>query len=151
MMLMDDFDLHTVCFYWLLVSPSCHFRWRHPSSLPMRGIWEHFGGAASVRGVIQHPVFSNLWPPMRGDWGAVWGSRTHKLTSCTYGSSYECVCSLPHGSREFLWPYMGIVTSIWSHDLYAWFWLVPKNFAALWLAVAWSSPIYYSNLLFLFL
>ena len=44
-------------FHWLPVSPSCHFRWRHPSSLPMRGIWEHFGGAASVRGFIQHPVF----------------------------------------------------------------------------------------------
>ena len=56
-----------------------------------------WGIAASVRGSIQHHVFSNLWPPMRGDWGAVWGSRTHKLTLSprlrrVWGSHRPIVC-----------------------------------------------------------
>ena len=39
----------------------------------------------------------------------------------------------PMGSREFSWPYMGIVTSNGSPDLNARFWLVDKICAALWL------------------
>ena len=49
----------------------------------------------------------------------------------------------PMGSREFSWPYMGISTSIGSHDLYARFWLVEKISAALWLVTDWCSPIHY--------
>ena len=56
-MWMDDFDLNTVCFYWLPVSPSCHFRWRHPSSLPMRAIWEHFGGSCLRSRFCSTPCF----------------------------------------------------------------------------------------------
>ena len=45
-----------------------------------------------------------------------------------------CTCVLySMGSRGFPCPYMGIVTSIWSHGRNVRFWLVEKNFAALWL------------------
>ena len=55
-----------------------------------------------------------------------------------------CVCVLyPMGSREFSWPYMGIVTSIWSPDLYARFWLVEKIFATLWLVRTYCSLFHY--------
>ena len=38
----------------------------------MRGIWELvLGVAASVRGSIQHNVFSDVLPLKLGDWGAV--------------------------------------------------------------------------------
>ena len=54
----------------------------------------------------------------------------------------------PMGSRGFSCPNMGIVTSIWSPDLYARFWLVEKIFAALWLVRTqrgqyhyWCQPI----------
>ena len=69
------------------------------------------GVAVSVRGSIQHPVFSNLWPPMRGDWGAVWGSRTRKLTLSprlrrVWGTPKQLL-SRPligrNGSREHKW------------------------------------------------
>ena len=44
-------------FHWLPVSPSCHFRWRHPSSLPMRGIWEHVGGSCLRSRFYSTPCF----------------------------------------------------------------------------------------------
>ena len=70
-----------------------------------------WGVAASVRGSIQHNVFSDIWPPMRGDWGAVWGSRTHKLTLSprlrrVWGPHKKLVgCFLigRNGSREHKW------------------------------------------------
>ena len=72
---------------------------------PMRGIWEHFWGvSASVRGSIQHPVFS----VMRADWGAVWGSRAHNLTPstrlwrawCPNRQIFGCSLIGRNGSRE---------------------------------------------------
>ena len=121
------------CGWMMLTSIQCvfiDFRFhRHVTSgdvihppFPCEGSGNTLGGAAFVRGSIQHPVFSNLWPPMRGDWGAVWGLRTHKLTSCTYVSSYECVCSLPHAkelradwSREVTWTTWWRIPMLISH------------------------------------
>ena len=97
-----------MCLYWLPAALLCYFRWRHHSSLPMRGIWDALGVAASVRGSIQHDVFSDKLPPMRGDWGAVWGSRTHKLTLSprlrrawsSHRPILGCFLIGPFGSRE---------------------------------------------------
>ena len=44
-------------FHWLPVSPSCHFRRRHPSSLAMRGIWEHVGGSCLRSRFYSTPCF----------------------------------------------------------------------------------------------
>ena len=51
------------------------------------------------------------------------------------------------GVTWFLCPYLGALTSLWSHGLYAWFWLVEKNFAALWLVRPISSLYYYFSVL----
>ena len=60
-----------------------------------------------------------------------------------------CACVLyPMGSRGFSWPYMGIVTSIGSHGLYARFWLVEKIFAALWLVTPQRGQYYYFRFIF---
>ena len=70
--LIDDFDLNTVCFS--LTSGFTAMSLPVTSSLlppHARDLGTLWGVAASVRGSIQHPVFSTLWPPMRGDWGAV--------------------------------------------------------------------------------
>ena len=52
---------------------------------------------------------------------------------------FVCVCSLFYGVTWILWPYMGIVTSHKSHGRNARFWLVERNFAALWLVRTYSS------------
>ena len=51
------FDLNTVCFYWLPIALLCYFRWRHHSSLPMRGIWEHFEGSCLRSRIYPTPCF----------------------------------------------------------------------------------------------
>ena len=52
-------------------------------------------------------------------------------------------CSFSYGVTWLWCPNMGIATSSWSHGLYAWFWLVEKNFAALWLVGTYCSLHYY--------
>ena len=60
---------------------------------------------------------------------------------------FVCVCSLFYGVTWILWPYMGIVTSHKSHGRNARFWLVERNFAALWLVRTYSSLYDYWQLL----
>ena len=75
---------------------------------PCEGSGNTLGVAASVRGTIQHDVFSDKLPPMRGNWGAVWGSHTHKLTLSprlrrawsSHRSILGCFLIGPFGSRE---------------------------------------------------
>ena len=52
-------------------------------------------------------------------------------------------CSFSYGVTWLWCPNMGIATSSWSRGLYAWFWLVEKNFAALWLVGTYCSLHYY--------
>ena len=57
-----------------------------------------------------------------------------------------CACVLySYGVTWISWPYMGIVTSAWSHGRNARFWLVEKKFAALWLVSTYCSHHYYWN------
>ena len=86
------------------------------------------------------------------------GATFHGLQrpACNPGSPHEiktmwkmwiqllCACvHYPMGSREFSWPYMGIVTSMRSPDLNARFWLVETIFAALWLVTPQRGHIHY--------
>ena len=90
---------------WFLTSIQCvfiDFRFhRHVTSgdvitppSPCEGSGNKFWGSCLRTRIYPTPCFFESIAPMRGDWGAVWGSRTHKLTPCTYVPSYECVCSL---------------------------------------------------------
>ena len=60
---------------------------------------------------------------------------------CRFNSCVRVLYS--YGSREFLWPYMGIVTSHKSHGWNARFWLVETNFAALWLVRTYRGHYHY--------
>ena len=103
---------------------------------------------------------SLMW--MRGTWGVFWRSahvpaipftwlrRVQALGSTAHASPLHAGIKLlrvhvlfPMGSREFLCPNMGIVTSMWSHGRYDWFWLVKTKCAALWLATTTLSLMYY--------
>ena len=60
-----------------------------------------------------------------------------------------CACVLySMGSREFLWPYMGICDVNKSHGWNARFWLVETKFAALWLVTTMRSQLHYSSILY---
>ena len=147
-----------MCFYWLPVALPCHFRWRHHSSIECEGSGNSFWGAsASIRGSIQHPVFS----VMRGDWGAVWGSRTHKLTlstrrrrvwcpnrqilCCFLIGPFEVTCSnddVAH-ANEVMWPLktidlLSFSLSDWLGPrwaMYTTFKVLPQSFIFTWTAV----------------
>ena len=101
-----------------------------------------------------------MW--VRGTWGVFWRSahvpaipfmwlhRVQALGSTAHASPLHAGIKLlrvhvlfPMGSREFLCPNMGIVTSMWSHGRYDWFWLVKTKCAALWLATTTLSLMYY--------
>ena len=67
---------------------------------------------------------------------------------CQECGSTSCVCGVlfPMGSRDLDAHIWELVTSFWSRVLNAWFWLVEKNFAALWLVSPWCSLHHYSQL-----
>ena len=130
-----DSDLHTVCFSW--------------TSGDVRGLGLLFHGLRMRSGSRRKCAHRNA-----GDLGsslAVWacaydpihvtaqGKRLGPHCACVQSPRHyrglpmnACVL-YPMGSREFSCPYMGIVTSNESPDLYARFWLVEKIFATLWL------------------
>ena len=114
-----------------------------PHSSNARDLGIILGASASVRGSVQHPVFS----VMRGDWGAVWGLRTHKPASppdCVGPGVQTCKilgCFLidPFGPCEKTLRQIckrGHVTS-WNNRSIV--------FAALWLVTPAIGHVYYSH------
>ena len=135
-------------FQWLPVSPSCHFRWRHPSSLPMRGIWEHFGGSCLCSRFYSTPCFfESMATHARGLGRSL--RFTHAQTNFMHVCAFLWMCmffSPCQGAARWLVE-RGHVNKLMTYP-HAKGHVTLKNntpivFLVLWLAVAWSSPVYY--------
>ena len=78
-----------------------------------------------------------------GTGASFWVSHLYPGSTRSFKTMPSMWIHLLGGVTWFLCPNMGIVTSVKSHGLYAWFWLVEKISAALWLVGTQWSPMYY--------
>ena len=142
-----DVDLHRVCFSWLLgcegsgtTFHGLRMRSRSTRKCAHRNVGD-LGSSLVVCACVYDPIHVTAQgKSFRPNCACVLSARHYRGLPI---NAYVC---FPMGSREFPWPYMASLTSIWSHGLYAWFWLVEPKFAALWLVTTWSSHYYYSPL-----
>ena len=148
----------------MLTSIQCVFSW----------LWGCEGsGAIFMVCACAVGLCGNGLPGMRGTWGVVrrsahvptilftWLRRVNAWTPSAHASNYQALLSIklckqyrfnscvrvffiPMGSRVKPCPNMGICDVNKSHGWNARFWLVEKNFAALWLVTDQCSPYYYS-------
>ena len=135
--------------------PYSVFSW---TSSDARGLGLLFMVCACVVGLLGYML---IW--MRETWGVFWRSAHGPTTRFTWlrivkvlgqtahASNHHATRGLPinasvlypMGSHEFLWPNMGIATSLGSRVSNAAFWLANTKFAALWLVTDYCSPHYY--------
>ena len=90
--------------------------------------------------------FESVFLLTSGDWGLFWASNSYPGSTRSFKTMPSMRLHLLRGVTWFLCPYLGALTSLKSHGLYAWFWLVEKNFAALWLVGTYWRPPYYWRL-----
>ena len=147
-----DFDLHIVCFSWLLgcegsgaifVVCACAVGLRGNRLTGMRGTWGVVWRSAHV------PTIPFTWLRRAKAWAPTAHASNYQallsIKLCEQCGSNSCVrvFFIPWGhvdNHDHIW---AVVTSMGSHGLYARFWLVEKISAALWLVATCSSPFDY--------
>ena len=80
---------------------------------------------------------------MRGDWGLFWASPSYPGSTRSFKTMPSMRLHLLGGVTWLLCPYLGALTSSWSHGVNTRCWLVEKNLAALWLVGTIMSLLHY--------